>query len=80
MGNLPFEILQWTLALAGVWLISGTLLNFSSHPHWYIRGWDFPRVLTAGLALMVAAAWAWTCAECVVGAEAGKKIAAFASA
>jgi hypothetical protein len=44
MGNLPFEILQWTLALAGVWLISGTLMNFSSHPHWYIRGWDFPRV------------------------------------
>src|SRR5918999_1845608 len=61
MGNLAFEILQWTLALAGVWLISGTLMNFSSHPHWYIRGWDFPRVLTAGLALIVAAAWAWIC-------------------
>src|SRR5688572_20587655 len=61
MGNLPSEILQWTLALAGVWLISGTLLNFSSHPHWYIRGWDFPRLLTAGLALAVAAAWAWIC-------------------
>ena len=61
MGNLPFEILQWTLALAGVWLVSGTLMNFSSHPHWYIRGWDFPRVFAAGLALIVAAAWAWTC-------------------
>jgi endonuclease/exonuclease/phosphatase (EEP) superfamily protein YafD len=61
MANLPFEILQWTLALAGLWLVSGTLLNFSSHPHWYIRGWDFPRVVTAALALVVAAAWAWTC-------------------
>ena len=48
MGNLPFEILKWTLALAGVWLVSGTLMNFSSHPHWYIRGWDFPRVIAAG--------------------------------
>ncbi len=61
MGNLPSEIMQWTLALAGGWLISGTLLNFSTHPHWYIRGWDFPRVLTAALALIVAAGWAWMC-------------------
>ena len=61
MGNLLFEILQWALALAGLWLVSGTLLNFSSHPHWYIRGWDFPRVLTAALALGVAAGWAWIC-------------------
>ena len=63
MGTLPFEILQWTLALTGVWLISGTLLNFSSHSHWYVRGWDFPRVFAAGLALIVAAAWAWTCLD-----------------
>src|SRR5688572_20809649 len=61
MGNPPFEPVQWALALMGVWLISGTLMNFSSHPHWYIRGWDFPRVFGAGLALIVAAAWAWTC-------------------
>ncbi len=61
MGTLWSEILQWTLALAGLWLVSGTLLNFSSHPHWYIRGWDFPRVTTAVLALIVAAAWAWIC-------------------
>ena len=55
------EVLRWLLALAAFWLVSGTLLNFSSHPHWYIRGWDFPRVLTAALALSVAAAWAWIC-------------------
>src|SRR5215203_2869917 len=40
-------LLQVVLALAALWLISGTLLNFSKHPHWYIRGWDFPRVFTA---------------------------------
>lgn len=25
-------------------LAVGTLLNLSNHPHWFIRGWDFPRV------------------------------------
>ncbi len=54
-------IFQWALALTGFLLVSGTLMNFSSHPHWYIRGWDFPRVLVAALALVVAAAWAWIC-------------------
>jgi endonuclease/exonuclease/phosphatase (EEP) superfamily protein YafD len=43
-------ILQVILALVALWLISGTLLNFSKHPHWYIRGWDFPRVFTAAVA------------------------------
>jgi endonuclease/exonuclease/phosphatase (EEP) superfamily protein YafD len=61
MHSLLFGILRAALALGGLWLISGTLLNFSRHPHWYIRGWDFPRVITAALALMVGAAWAWTC-------------------
>jgi endonuclease/exonuclease/phosphatase (EEP) superfamily protein YafD len=61
MGNLAFDLLRWALGLAGVWLVSGTLINFSSHPHWYIRGWDFPRVLIAALAVAVGAAWAWTC-------------------
>ena len=61
MGHLLFEILRWALVLAGVWLVSGTLLNFSRSPHWYIRGWDFPRVLVAALAVAVAVAWAWVC-------------------
>jgi endonuclease/exonuclease/phosphatase (EEP) superfamily protein YafD len=60
MNDLTFGILHWALAATGVWLISGTLLNFSTHPHWYIRGWDFPRVLTAALAAILAAAWGWT--------------------
>ncbi|HEV2294342.1 MAG TPA: endonuclease/exonuclease/phosphatase family protein [Tepidisphaeraceae bacterium] len=46
-------VLQVILALLGLWLITGTLLNFSKHPHWYIRGWDFPRVFTAALAAAV---------------------------
>lgn len=25
-------------------LVGGSLLSVSSHPHWFIRGWDFPRV------------------------------------
>jgi endonuclease/exonuclease/phosphatase (EEP) superfamily protein YafD len=41
------------LVAVGLWLISGTLLNFSKHPHWYIRGWDFPRVFAAVLATAV---------------------------
>ena len=53
MHNLTFGILHWALAAMGVWLITGTLLNFSNHPHWYIRGWDFPRVLTAALATII---------------------------
>ncbi|MDB5297508.1 MAG: hypothetical protein JWO31_3491 [Phycisphaerales bacterium] len=41
----------------GVWLVSGTLLNFSKHPHWYVRAWDFPRAFTAGLATVVGAGY-----------------------
>lgn len=33
-------------------LMGGTLLNLSHHPHWFIRGWDFPRVQIAALALL----------------------------
>ena len=43
-------ILHFALAVAAVWLISGTLLNFSKHPHWYVRIWDFPRIPVAVVA------------------------------
>ncbi len=32
-----------TLILLGL-LVVGSLLSLSNHPHWLIRGWDFPRV------------------------------------
>lgn len=31
------------LVLLGL-LAVGSLLNLSSHPHWFVRGWDFPRI------------------------------------
>lgn len=33
-------------------MAGGTLLSLSRHPHWFVRGWDFPRPLIAGLALV----------------------------
>jgi endonuclease/exonuclease/phosphatase (EEP) superfamily protein YafD len=50
--------LQVLLILIGLWLISGTVLNFSKHPHWYIRAWDFPRVGVAALAAAVGIVYA----------------------
>lgn len=51
------EVLRGALALFGLWLISGTALGLSRHPHWYVRGWDFPRVLIAALSLACGAAY-----------------------
>jgi len=45
------ELLRWALVAFGLWLVSGTALGLSRHPHWYVRGWDFPRVLIAALSL-----------------------------
>lgn len=35
---------SWIVLALLALLAGGTLLNLSSHPHWFIRGWDFPRV------------------------------------
>lgn len=60
-----FEIFLTACAL---FLISGTLLNFSKHPHWYVRLWDFPRMFvmllaainaTAFIAMFHTAWWHW---------------------
>ena len=40
------------LAAVALWLISGTLLNLTKHPHWYIRLWDFGRVYVAAFAIV----------------------------
>jgi endonuclease/exonuclease/phosphatase (EEP) superfamily protein YafD len=45
------EALRWALVAFGLWLATGTAIGLSHHPHWYVRGWDFPRVLIAALAL-----------------------------
>ena len=36
-----------------VCLALGSLLNLSSHPHWFVRGWDFPRVQIMVIAIVV---------------------------
>jgi endonuclease/exonuclease/phosphatase (EEP) superfamily protein YafD len=47
-------ILHATLCLTAALLFGGTLINFSKHPHWFVRLWDFPRVFVAALATVVA--------------------------
>lgn len=45
-------VLEWGVVALGMLMAAGTLLSiFSHHPHWFIRGWDFPRPLIAGLAV-----------------------------
>jgi endonuclease/exonuclease/phosphatase (EEP) superfamily protein YafD len=51
------EWLRIVLLGFGTWLASGTALGLSHSPHWYVRGWDFPRVLIAALALGTGAAY-----------------------
>ena len=69
--------LLWINVAVGLSLCAGTLLSFSSHPHWLIRGWDFPRVQIAALAALSCALhaalflsgtwWDWTyCAATLV--------------
>jgi len=35
-------------------LAAGSLLNLSRHPHWFVRGWDFPRVQIVATGLFFA--------------------------
>ncbi|HUG54856.1 MAG TPA: endonuclease/exonuclease/phosphatase family protein [Vicinamibacteria bacterium] len=42
----------------GLWVVTGTALSLSRHPHWYIRGWDFPRTVVALLAVLSGALYA----------------------
>jgi endonuclease/exonuclease/phosphatase (EEP) superfamily protein YafD len=43
---------QVLTVLVGLWVISGTVINLSRNPHWYVRGWDFPRPVILALALL----------------------------
>ncbi len=41
----------FSLILLGlIGLVMGSLLSLSSHPHWFVRGWDFPRIQIIALA------------------------------
>lgn len=48
---------QAVCALLLLFLAGGTLLNLSRHPHWFIRGWDFPRIQIAAVALLCMVAY-----------------------
>ena len=44
------------LALIAI-LVGGSRLSLSSHPHWFIRGWDFPRVQIIAIGWLLLAAY-----------------------
>ena len=44
-------------------MVAGTLLSLSRSPHWFVRGWDFPRVQIALLAFGAAASYTSCCYE-----------------
>ena len=51
-------LLRWSILVVGLVVVGGTLLSFSRHPHWFIRGWDFPRVHIATLAAVSGGSYA----------------------
>ena len=54
-------LLRWTSIVVGLSMVAGTLLSLSRSPHWFVRGWDFPRVQIAILAGSAAIIYAWCC-------------------
>ncbi|MEZ6091134.1 MAG: endonuclease/exonuclease/phosphatase family protein [Pirellulaceae bacterium] len=51
---MPFDnMIMGTLLILLVFLLAGSLLSLSSHPHWFIRTWDFPRVQIVVVAWML---------------------------
>jgi endonuclease/exonuclease/phosphatase (EEP) superfamily protein YafD len=56
-------ILRWTSIVVGLSMVAGTLLSLSRSPHWFVRGWDFPRVQIALIASGAGAIYSWCCSE-----------------
>jgi endonuclease/exonuclease/phosphatase (EEP) superfamily protein YafD len=56
------SILRWSSLIVGLAMVAGTLLNLSRSPHWFVRGWDFPRVQIALLAGAAGVVYALCCA------------------
>lgn len=50
--------LRWFTVAVGLSMAAGTLLSLSQSPHWFVRGWDFPRVQIALLAAGAGATYA----------------------
>ncbi|MBW3542098.1 MAG: endonuclease/exonuclease/phosphatase family protein [Planctomycetes bacterium] len=67
---MAIALAQGLTLFIGLAMVGGSLLSLSGHPHWFVRGWDYPRVLIAFLALasggVYAAAFSrwewWECA------------------
>lgn len=52
------KALEVLLVATAAWLASGTLLSLTTLPHWYVRGWDFPRTVVLALAAATGTAYA----------------------
>ena len=50
--------LRWLTVALGLFMAAGTLLSLSRSPHWFARGWDFPRVQIAVLAALAGVTYA----------------------
>ena len=57
------NLLRWISIVVGLSMVAGTLLSLSRSPHWFVRGWDFPRVQIALLASGAGAVYTWCCSD-----------------
>ena len=51
-------ILRWLVVLVGLVMVAGTTISLSRSPHWFVRGWDFPRVQITTLTVLSAGSYA----------------------
>lgn len=54
MRNPVAEAMHLILLLSIVALFLGSLLSLTSHPHWFFRAWDFPRVQIVVITIVIA--------------------------
>ena len=58
VDDLLYSIARWLVVVLGLSMVGGTVLSWVRSPHWFIRGWDFPRVQIVGLAGLSAGLYA----------------------